>query len=197
MDFSLPETASDTIASFLHQLADVYATMDQHYQRVAQIYGFVCRGCEHNCCQTRFYHHTLLEYLYLREGFRKLPPAAQDACQRRAFQQVNAALPASDHHLCPLNVNERCVLYPQRPMICRLHGLPHELHFAHRPAAQGPGCDQFYKDCPQAAYQPFDRTPLYQKMARLEQALRRQLGFTSKLKLTVAEMVVEMGIMNT
>jgi hypothetical protein len=49
-----------------------YADMDRAYAEVADRYGFHCNGCADSCCLTRFYHHTLLEYLYLAEWVRGL-----------------------------------------------------------------------------------------------------------------------------
>ncbi len=43
--------------------------MDLKYKEAADYYGFDCTGCEDNCCFTRFFHHTLLEYLYIMEGY--------------------------------------------------------------------------------------------------------------------------------
>ena len=54
---------------FLDRLEILFSEMDRKYDEVADFYGFVCTGCENNCCLTRFYHHSLLEYLYLYEGY--------------------------------------------------------------------------------------------------------------------------------
>ena len=58
--------------AFREELMDLYHKMDRRYDEAARHYGFVCSGCEENCCQTKFYHHTYLEYLYLKEGFNTL-----------------------------------------------------------------------------------------------------------------------------
>ncbi len=182
------------IDPFLIQTADVYTGMDQTYQKVARSYGFVCRGCDDNCCHTRFSHHTLVEYLYLMTGVRALAADVQQACRERAYHLPSPSPTptgkSTAHYLCPLNHHERCLLYAQRPMICRLHGLPHEVHHPHRPVRYGPGCDQFYRDCPRADYRPFDRTPIYRRMAQLEQQLRRALDFGGRIKMTIGEMLL-------
>ena len=54
---------------FLKNLIDLYEKMDTRYNEASIHYSFVCRGCDENCCRTKFYHHTYLEYLYLKEGF--------------------------------------------------------------------------------------------------------------------------------
>lgn len=92
--------------------------------------------------------------------------------------------------MCPLNFDGLCVLYPYRPMICRLHGIPHEL----QPPGQGKilnvGCRDFEKRNSTRMHVPFDRTPFYTKMAGLEKEFRQQAGTTQKIKMTVSQMIV-------
>ena len=61
-------------APFMDRLETVYAAMDRKYEEAATYYGFHCTGCKDNCCRTRFYHHTLLEYLHLMKGYDSLDP---------------------------------------------------------------------------------------------------------------------------
>lgn len=152
------------LAPFRDRLQALYARMDRAYQAAARCYGFDCQGCDESCCRTRFDHHTLLEYLYLREGLARLAPEVQAAARR---------------------------LYAFRPMICRLHGIPHELRPPGRPVSYGPGCPLFSERHARQAYVAFDRSPLYARMARLEQEIRRSLGFGARLKMTVAEMLAD------
>jgi hypothetical protein len=80
-------------------------------------------------------------------------------------------------------------------MICRLHGIPHEL-----PSSDGgtivrnPGCDAFFDQCRDSGtteYIRFDRTPHFTtQMAMLEKELRRKTGYAEKIKLTIAQMLV-------
>ena len=56
----------------LNRMETLFGEMNRAYETVAGQYGFQCNGCADNCCLTRFYHHTLLEYLYLMEGLRTL-----------------------------------------------------------------------------------------------------------------------------
>ena len=58
----------DKLSPFFNQLQDIFAEMDCKYDAVAESYGFKCRGCEDNCCLTRFFHHTYLEYLLSADG---------------------------------------------------------------------------------------------------------------------------------
>ena len=74
----------DIEAPFIERLKSLYADMDAAYQAAAGHYGFHCDGCTDNCCLTRFYHHTHLEYLILRQGFLSLPRDARQAVQARA-----------------------------------------------------------------------------------------------------------------
>ncbi len=187
---------SDIAEPFLEQLKDIYADMDMAYTRASNHYGFECRGCIDNCCRTLFYHHTLLEYLYLIKGWADLSKAQQTATADIAAsvcRQLPAALagPEPVHLMCPLNLEGRCLLYARRPMICRLHGIPHELHPPGQPVHYGEGCGAFAAQCGTKAVFKFDRTPYYTRMARLEKELRQALGFFEKIKMTVARMIRE------
>jgi len=178
----------------LRQLDELFDRMDGAYDAVAGRYGFHCTGCADNCCLTRFHHHTLLEYLLLMEGFCRLDAAAQSDLKRRSEAvcrryEKGDAEGLSVRTICPLNVEGMCRLYRHRPMICRLHGIPHELRKPGGSVAYGPGCAEFDSRCGKKRYVPFDRTPYYMKMAELEQALKQALDVSGKIKMTVAEMV--------
>ncbi len=182
-------------APFVSRLETLYRDMDAAYRAAADHYGFHCDGCTDNCCLTRFYHHTHLEYLYLRQGFLALPAEVRQAVGRSAVLAVREAAAAERtaaavRIMCPVNRNGRCLLYAYRPMICRLHGVAHELHPPGRPVVRAPGCDAFDRLAARAAYRRFDRTPFYREMALLEKDLKQALGGTAaKLKMTVAEMI--------
>ena len=166
---------------FIDRLHRLYADMDRAYETVAETYGFVCRGCADNCCRTRFHHHTLLEYFDLNDACRRLAADRQRAVNDRvAMREAGAP--------CPLWQDERCLVYARRPMICRLHGLPHRLHRPDGTAQTGPGCDAFHRCCG-PALQRLDRTPFYRQMAALEGELRQALDFGGRVCMTVAEMI--------
>ena len=181
----------------LDRLAALYGEMDRAYDAVAGQYGFQCHGCADNCCLTRFHHHTVSEYLYLMEGMRTLESGLIEKINSRvkAVREQMAAADASGatlRSMCPLNRDGRCVLYPYRPMICRLHGIPHELQRPGDTIARMPGCDAFFDQCRSGGktdYIRFDRTPLYRRMAMLEKEVRQATGYTDPIKLTVAEML--------
>ena len=184
----------DRHAPLIAKLTELYTVMDQQYQRAADHYGFVCTGCDDNCCYTQFFHHTIIEYGFLRNGYNVLDPVRQGEIQHRAIQycrtiQQVGTPSSSQRPMCPLNENSRCILYAHRPMICRLHGLPHEFRKPGSAAVQGSGCHLFEAQFGAHDYVTFDRTPLYRRMAMLEMELRQALQLKAKIKMTVAEML--------
>jgi Fe-S-cluster containining protein len=189
-------TLKTDVSAYLKELQGLFDQMDRQYDDIAQAYGFQCAGCENNCCYSRFYHHSVLEYLYLLKGVMTLSVDKQSAVRSRAAETVRAFQNANEkvRLLCPLNDDERCIIYDFRPMICRLHGLPHELSRPgdHSNKNYGPGCEVFERQFGHMTYRKFDRTPLYKKMALLEKAYRDTSGFSGKIKMTVAEMILEM-----
>ncbi|MFC1856498.1 hypothetical protein ACFL9U_00540 [Thermodesulfobacteriota bacterium] len=184
----------DIYLPFLRRLKSLYAIMDQQYRELADSYGFVCRGCEDNCCLTRFYHHTFLEYYYLFEGYCSLATDKRSAFTERARKVCRQMEAANQNEevmkaMCPLNEAGLCFLYAHRPMICRLHGIPHEFQKPGQRVVSGAGCEAFTHQCQEYGYIPFDRTPFYMEMAGLEKELKRVLGTTQKIKMTIAEMI--------
>lgn len=192
----LQSISSEACRPFLSDLETLLDAMDREYERVAGAYGFTCTGCADNCCQTRFYHHTLLEFTYLEKGFHTLAKTDRGRILARAEEVVKQAGEAdacgdSVRLWCSLNDAGMCTLYAYRPMICRLHGIPHELKRPGQPPLTNPGCDDFHDRCGQGNYIAFDRTPFYTRMAELEQRLRQAVGCSDRLKLTVAEMILQ------
>ena len=186
----------DISNEFLARLKSIFSAMDEAYERAAGGYGFVCTGCDDNCCMTRFYHHTHLEYAYLMEGMRAFGLVEQKTFQEKALDVVERTRAADQKGgavriMCPLNLDGLCSLYAHRPMICRLHGIPHELRPPGRSAERGPGCGAFLIRCGEMNYITFDRTPFYMEMARLEKEFKQRLNKTRKFKKTIAEMLVE------
>jgi Fe-S-cluster containining protein len=185
----------DKYIHYFDDLKSLYAQMDQSYDAVADAYGFHCSGCADNCCLTRFFHHTLVEFLYLRKGFADLDENVQEEiriCAADVNEKVMQAEAVGNisRVMCPLNMQGLCVLYEYRPMICRLHGIPHELIHPVKNKILGPGCHEFDAQCGKKEYIAFNRTPFYRQMALLERRLREMTGFTGRLKKTVAQMLV-------
>lgn len=168
--------------------------MDQRYQQLADYYDFNCTGCEDNCCSSRFYHYTLLEYLCVMEGYIDLKQKKREDVKRNALEVCQQSEQADDRGLpvklmCPLNYSGLCLIYEYRPMICRLHGISYELHIPGRDIVYGSGCEDFTRQS--RGKQPFnlDRTPIYIEMAELERDLREHLGVTRKINMTLAQMI--------
>jgi Fe-S-cluster containining protein len=190
-----PNATPEHFGRHLIGLEQLYASMDRSYKYTADRYGFACNGCEDSCCLTLFHHHTHLEFLYLSKGFRALDRQRQMAIAEKA-EAVCSAVRTSEKNgppprqMCPLNVDNRCSLYAFRPMICRLHGIPSELHRPDGKTTRAPGCASFMDCCGRLAYVPFDRTTFYRDLAGIEQALRRDMPGAGKIKMTVAEMIL-------
>lgn len=186
----------ETLKPFLDQLARLFEQMDRAYTLSAGRHGFVCNGCDENCCRTRFFHHTLLEYAYIHYGLRQLPGKTRQEIRQRARHVIGQAARVPDTGqstgmMCPLNQDDRCMLYPYRPMICRLHGIPHILHRPDGRHQVGPGCGEFVRQCASADSGRLDRTPLYFRMAGLEQQVRRHIGFKERINLSIAQVITE------
>ena len=180
---------------FIERLKKIYDAMDHGYRRAAENYRFNCEGCQDNCCRSRFYHHTFIEHAYLLEGLKALTIQKQSEVKLRAtdvIDQTSGGEPGKEtmRRMCPLNFDELCILYPYRPMICRLHGIPHELKKPGQSTLFEPGCATFDQRCGHKGYFKFDRTPFYSELAMLEQEARQKMGLAGKIRLTVAEMIL-------
>ncbi len=183
-----------TVRPYINSLKEVFAKMDSMYEDAASHYGLTCAGCTDNCCYTRFYHHTLAEFLYMAEGFLSREKTLREEIEIRAVD-VREKTEELDRKgdpvrlLCPLNFEEKCVLYEYRPMICRLHGVPNELHTPGKGVISSPGCEPGSGFFEGKEHYKFDRTPLYIEMAQAEKGLREASGYNQKIKMTVAEMI--------
>ena len=183
---------------FFDRLAKLYADMNRAYKNAADYYGFHCTGCKDNCCLTRFYHHTYLEYFYLLRGCESLDPEIKTDIIKKASDLCGKMADADNKGIklrlmCPLNFNDLCLLYDYRPMICRLHGIPHELHRHDQNVFYGQGCELFTGQSEGKTYFKFDRTPFYLEMSRLETELKQSAGIAQKMKMTVAQMLLGVG----
>jgi Fe-S-cluster containining protein len=180
---------------WIDKLGALFNSMDAGYDEVAGRHGFACCGCEDNCCRTRFYHHTLLEYLAIYQGYTRLAPQERERVYARAmaYCRRHADADAAGTRVkpwCPLNDKGRCLVYDLRPMICRLHGIPHMLRQPGGRTVQGPGCEYLMSRHPTEGQAPLDRTPFYRKMSGLEKTFRTELNVTVKFKRTIAEMIL-------
>jgi hypothetical protein len=180
------------------RISKLYCTMDRAYSDAAHYYAFHCKGCDHNCCQERFYHYTGAEHIYLAHGLATLGPEARTGIFSRADEvmrlyQLRDASLQGGRAVCPLNLEGFCVLYTFRPMICRLQGIPHHIIKPGHPRKSGPGCHVFNeKILPENLSDfGFDHTPFYLEMAAIEIELRNRLKYKGRYKKTVAEMLVD------
>ncbi len=200
MDFPLSELPEGTLSPYISRLKNLYSSMDAAYSRAAESYGFRCRGCSESCCEERFYHYTLAEHLYMLEGMGTLDKGIAGEVLIRAgdaagLYRLHDMQGKTERVACPLNFNGLCRLYEYRPMICRLHGIPHRMKKPGGSEQTGPGCHRFYKEITTAGLSGplFDRTEYYSGMAALEIELRRLVNFTGRYRKTVAEMVLAPG----
>jgi Fe-S-cluster containining protein len=178
----------------LPELEALLVEMDNAYRETAERYGFVCSGCADSCCRSLFYHHTFLEYFYIREGYLALEsePQARIIKRARTFGQHPPADTGRNQKvrgLCPLNFDERCILYTHRPMICRLHGIPHEFQRPDGKIINGSGCQVFSENHEQKDSMRLNRTPFYFALAVLENKFKLSAGITQKMKMTVTEII--------
>jgi len=189
----------EPVGDFLSRMKAVYDAMDAAYSAVARNYGFDCAGCEDNCCTQRFYHHTLAEYYYLYEGLRTADPELA----RKILVKARVVVDSYRHELhagsvlplmCPVNFDGLCRLYEHRPMICRMHGLPHRFFKPDGTEERGGGCARFEagfgKKSPAGGF--VDRTILYTSLAAIERDIRERTLFRGRYRKTTAEMLLDM-----
>lgn len=180
------------------KMRDLYGRMDKAYDRSASSYDFACRGCEENCCEERFYHYTISEFLYLLRGLQTL----DEKKRAETFASAREVAELCRRHdmegrarriMCPLNVNGLCSLYAHRLMICRLHGVPYRMRRPDNTETRGIGCHRIDWDISpeKSAECIFDRTELYRELSGIEIELRQNLVFGQRIKMTIAEMIVE------
>lgn len=184
------------------ELAEIYQTLEEEYERTARQISLTCTGCPDNCCDSWFYHHTYSEWAYLWQGLRLLEEQVLARIMKRAkdYVQQSQELLASGQRpqlMCPLNVDGLCALYQHRLLVCRMHGVPALLM---RPDGQGlsfPGCfrcQEIVQDTysQEDAAPAMDRTAIFFRLTKLEnQFLGGKRQRFPKVKKTIAEMIVQ------
>jgi len=186
-------TADEGLDRLLRELRQLFRDMDHAYGELAGAYGFSCDGCPQTCCTSVFRHHTILEFELLRRGIDAIPEETRAGIHTRA-KAVGPLHAAGENAPCPLYVEGRCAAYDVRPMICRLHGLPHELRHPLRGRITGSGCHRFNALSPSEEPKRYlDRTGLYQRFAQLERRARILLETDKAADRTIADMLREMA----
>ena len=183
---------------FAEQVTSLYRDMEKAYDSVAATLDFSCSGCPDNCCDSFFLHHTYTEWAYLWQGL----SALGDRQLEEIREKSGASLAATEDALargkrptvmCPLNSDGRCILYPYRLMICRLHGVPSAFTRPDGRRMEFPGCfrcqEQLASETPGAV---LDRTEFFRRLVELEmQLLGGRQRVLPKVKLTIAQMIVQ------
>ena len=108
--------SDDTLADALAPYRALVAQVDHLCGRIVADYpgDLACRAGCGGCCTLQGV--LPVEAASLALALRALPPA--DAADLKRRMAVAGA------ERCPLLADERCPLYPVRPVICRTHGLP-------------------------------------------------------------------------
>lgn len=163
------------------------------FRAAAEKHGVGCKpGCN-ECCSVGFFDITLLDAIHLRSALKNIPPDIRKRVIEKANEQLDAlekknafsrkdpllkSLPAIDaisrrsaKMKCPaLDDNGACLIYNQRPHICRIFG----------PTIRGPrravrleGCGYFKKDIPEADFPIFDH---YDEEKEMQRAMFRKAG---------------------
>ncbi len=171
----------------------LYSEMDGAYDALAGKYGFSCDGCEDNCCTQRFYHHAVAEYFYLLEGIKKADPELREQIFRKSMVVTESywhEVQAGEVFklMCPANFDGLCSVYEWRPMICRLHGLPHHFTMPDGTVRKSGGCPRTNDD----SNGLLDRTPFYKELAEIEKSMREDMNYRQRFKKTTAQMFVDM-----
>lgn len=142
---------------------------DASFHRMETDYGD-CIGCRIHCsdCCHALFGLFLVEAAYIQDHFQKLPGEERRAALLRANKadrdlkkvevklqrhghdpQMTALTLARERVRCPLlDRNEECILYPQRPITCRVYGIP--------TAIRGKA-----RVCPMAAFKPEETYPIF------------------------------------
>ncbi|MBE9519626.1 MAG: hypothetical protein IME97_00755 [Proteobacteria bacterium] len=190
---------SDTGLSpeFSQKVADLYAAMEEAYDRTAEAINLTCMDCPDNCCDSYFQHHTYTEWAYLWKGLNGLDADKLAAIQKKAREYVSqseTSLAQGERPIlmCPLNEAGRCTIYSHRMMICRLHGVPSTFTRPDARTLQFPGCFRCQEITRDKTAAAMDRTDFFRQLVELElELLGKNRPTAPKVKLTLAQMIVQ------
>lgn len=169
--------------ALLARLEELFQRIDSAYATRAADAGFSCEGCDGEaCCTVDLILHTYVEKAYLRRAFELLDESEREDILDRCSTVLASKRrdPDGDEYrstICVLNLDGGCRLYPYRPMICRLAGIPHHIRRPDGRVIESGGCRRFETDIrPTRPDVRIDRTDFYQEMARIEIEAVRALG---------------------
>jgi Fe-S-cluster containining protein len=181
----------------MHRIVKKYSNFlnktSEQFREAAKKHGVKCkRGC-YECCSVGFFDITLLDALHLRASLKQVPARIRERVIAKANEQLDIlekkkafsrkdpllkTLPSIDaisrrsaKMSCPaLDDNGACLIYDQRPHICRIFG----------PTIRGPrravrleGCGYFTKDIPEADYPILDH---YDEEKKMQLAMFKKAG---------------------
>ncbi|AWB10512.1 MAG TPA: hypothetical protein ENO30_02265 [Thermodesulfobium narugense] len=181
--------------NIIDSLEKLYKEVENEFKRIGQYYDFSCFGCTTNCCNTLFYHFTIVEELMLQYGLSKLDGNTRlmivENSKRYLLSKENHNERGRFKMMCPANKDGLCMVYQYRPMICRIHGVPSKLVFPN-------GRVDFYKGCEVIASKflefPYvlDRTNFFKNLSKIELDFRKKTNkpISYKFKKTIAEMIL-------
>ncbi|NOR09969.1 MAG: hypothetical protein GQ541_00595 [Desulfovibrionaceae bacterium] len=180
------------------QMAELYKDMEEAYDFVARQLDFTCDGCQDNCCDSYFLHHTYVEWAYLWEGLNALSEEKRENFSEKAHKYIleSEKMLAEEKRpniMCPLNEDGLCGLYSHRLMICRLHGIPAMMTRPDGKQLDFPGCFRCQEITDEMNDIPrMDRTKMYQRLVQLESGwLGSRRKVLPKVKKTIADMIVQ------
>ncbi len=176
----------------IRKYAEFLSRSSKVFSEAASKHAVQCRrGC-HECCSAGFFDITLLDALYLRNALKQVPSSVRERVIARAEEQLDIlekkkafsrrdpllkSLPAIDaisrrsaRMSCPALENGACMIYDQRPHICRIFG----------PTIRGPrravrleGCGYFTREIPESDFPIFDH---YEEEKEMQKAMFRKAG---------------------
>ena len=163
------------------------AKADRAFQKMSEEYGdcIECRPHCSDCCHAVF-GLFLVESVYLKNSFNRLDRKKRRETIRRAnkaerdLEKIQVQLQTSDNDLhnalsmkrirCPLlDERDECILYPSRPITCRVYGVPVAVYGKARVCGKA----GFKKEKP---YPAFDLDAAYKELHSLAKELLLQIG---------------------
>lgn len=181
----------------MHRIVKKYGQFldmsSKRFKEATKKHGVGCkRGC-YECCAVGFFDITLLDALHIRSALKNVPENVRKRVITKANEQLDIlekkkafsrkdpllkSLPSIDaisrrsaKMSCPaLDENGACLIYEQRPHICRIFG----------PTIRGPrravrleGCGYFKNDIPEEDFPIFDH---YEAEKEMQKAMFRKAG---------------------